>query len=140
MKQSTTVFLAFALTAVIVYANALDNPFHFDDLHSIEHNPHIRSLENVPRFFTDLSTFSSEQRGEMWRPLLLISYAFNYWVHGQGVQGYRWVNLLLHVVCSTLLYNLVRKVAGQDMLGLAAGVVFLLHPTHGELINYISSV
>ena len=125
--------------ALFVYAGTLDYPFHFDDRHSIEHNPHIRSLQNLPRFFTDLETFSSERRGTMFRPLLLSTYALNYALHGSDVRGYRWVNLLLHVVCSALVYGLGRVLSGREALGLAAGALFLLHPTHGELITYLSS-
>ena len=139
MRPSLKAFLLFAGIGIGVYYNALDNPFHFDDLHSIEHNPHIRSLQNLPDFFTDLHTFSSERRGTMFRPLLLTSYAFNYWLHGAAVQGYRWVNLLLHVLCSTLVFCLLRRLGGPARVAWVGGALFLLHPTHAEVVNYISS-
>ncbi len=75
----------------------------------------------------------------MFRPLLLTTYAANYAVHGKHVEGYRMVNLLLHVLCSLLLISCVARLGGRESLALAAGGIFLLHPTHGELINYISS-
>jgi hypothetical protein len=40
------------------YANSFHNGFHFDDYHTVVDDPAIRSLHNVPRFFTDASTFS----------------------------------------------------------------------------------
>jgi len=133
------VSLVFACIGGLVYFNALGNPFHYDDHHSIKHNPHIRSLGNLGRYFTDLQTFSVEQRGTMFRPLLLASYAVNYALHGQEVRGYRLTNLFLHLLCSTLVFALVFHLTGKGKISTAAGFIFLVHPTHGELINYISS-
>jgi tetratricopeptide (TPR) repeat protein len=139
LRNAVLLALAFCILGGLIFANALDNPFHFDDLHSIEHNPHIRSLANLPRFFYDLRTFSSEPGGTMFRPLLLSSYAFNYALHGQRVRGYRIFNLLLHLSCSLLVAALVRRLGGGEIMSVAGGLIFLVHPLHGEPINYISS-
>lgn len=139
MSRSIRVFLAFLVIGVAVYFNARNNPFHYDDGHSIKFNPHIRSLENLPAFFTDPHTFSSMRMGYMFRPLLLSSYAFNYALGGQGVQGYHWVNLLLHVGCAFLVYLLICRLSGEQGMGQISGLIFLLHPAHGEVINYLSS-
>ncbi len=140
MKRS---FLLFFLTAcalgIAIYAGARHNPFHYDDRHSIQYNPHIRSLENLPRFFTDLHTFSSDSRGTMFRPLVLITLALNYALGGQDVEGYRWANLFLHVLCSTLLFALLRRLGAGGPASWAVGLLFLVHPIHSEPVNYISS-
>ena len=132
-------FVVFALLGAALYANALGNSFHYDDRHSIEHNKHLRSLANIPSYFVDPGTFSSERRGTMFRPLLLSSYAANYAVHGGWVPGYRIANLLIHVLCSTLPFALAHKWWGIPRDAWALGLLFLLHPLHGEPINYISS-
>lgn len=139
MKRTAGIFLVFSLVGFIVFANAWDNPFQFDDLHSIVENPNIRSLDNLPGFFTNLHTFSVDQRGTMFRPLLLTTYALNYAVHGKQVVGYRLVNLLLHLFCSLLLVGCIARMIRRQDLALAVGWIFLLHPIHGETINYISS-
>ena len=131
-------WLVFGLLGVGLYASSLDHPFHYDDHHSIEYNKHLRSLGNIPLFFTDLSTFSSEPRGMMFRPLLLTTYAINYFLHEDWAFGFRLVNLWLHVTCSTLLFALVVSCAGSREAW-AFGLVFLLHPIHSEPVNYISS-
>ena len=134
-----TPLLVFSLLAAILYANALHNPFHYDDRHSIEHNKHLRSLRNIPQFFTDPGTFSSERRGTMFRPLLLSSYAVNYAMHENWVSGFRIANLGLHVLCSLALFALVSRWGRLPREAWAVGLLFLLHPLHGEPINYISS-
>jgi hypothetical protein len=42
-----------ALLIIAAYANSLHNEFHFDDSHVIVNNAYIRSLRNIPSFFTD---------------------------------------------------------------------------------------
>ncbi len=128
----------FAVVGFLLYGTALKNPFHYDDLHSIRYNPHIRSLENMPRFFVDLHTFSSERSGTMFRPLLLCTYALNYALNGQDAAGYRLFNLALHVLCAWMVWSLAKNGGGAAM-ALLAGGVFLLHPLAAEPINYISS-
>jgi len=133
------VTLLFLLIGIGLFFNARNNPFHYDDHHSIQYNPHIRSLLNIPHFFSNPHTFSSQRTGFMFRPVLLISYALNYAWGGQEVQGYRWVNLVIHVGCTVLLYLLAVCLTGKEDLATGIGLVFLVHPAHGELINYISS-
>ncbi len=128
-----------ALVGGGLYWGALNNPFHFDDLHSIRHNPHIRSLANVPSFFVDLHTFSSERAGTMFRPLLLCSYALNYALHGEWVGGFRLVNLGLHIACALLVWRLVQVWGGVRGMAHVVGGLVLLHPLAAEPVNYISS-
>jgi tetratricopeptide (TPR) repeat protein len=134
--------LAFALAACTLgfalYGSALPHPFHYDDRHSILYNPHIRSLAKIPSFFADLHTFSSDSRGAMFRPLVLVSYALNYAAGGQDPRGYRLANLLLHLSCAALLFAWLRQ-ALDRRAAWVGGLVFLAHPTHGELVNYLSS-
>ena len=51
---------AIALAVVLAsYANHFHNAFHFDDVHTIQNNAFVRSLRNIPLFFTDAATFSA---------------------------------------------------------------------------------
>jgi tetratricopeptide (TPR) repeat protein len=130
--------LAAGVLGVVLYAGTLAHPFHYDDRHSIQYNPHLRSLAKIPEYFTDLHTFSSDSRGTMFRPLVLISYALNYALGGQDPRGYRLVNLGLHVFCATLLFAWLRRALDWQSAWVG-GLVFLVHPTHAEPVNYLSS-
>jgi protein O-mannosyl-transferase len=138
LDRPAVAFAALTLVGCLLYAGALDNPMHYDDHHSIGQNPHLRSLSRIPDFFMDPATFSAESRGLMFRPLLLVSYAGNIAFGGDGPASFRWVNLGLHILCSYAVYRLALA------LGLAGGAwvaafFFLLHPTHAEPVNYLSS-
>jgi len=132
-------WLLLLAAGVLLYAGALSHPFHYDDLHSIKYNPHIRSLANLPDFFTNPHTFSSQSAGFMFRPVLLISYALNYAIGGQAVAGYRCVNLLLHIACAGLCFQLILAMTGQRVVAASMGVAFLVHPAHAEVVHYISA-
>ncbi len=40
------------LVTIASYANHFHNAFHFDDSHAIENNAYVRSIRNIPLFFT----------------------------------------------------------------------------------------
>ena len=70
--------LLFVVSAVVlVHLGSLNNSFHYDDGHSIQRNPHIRDLANLPRFFFDTSLFSENPEFGMYRPLVLSAHALN---------------------------------------------------------------
>ena len=83
MNRSAAVLLTLLLLSVsLVYSNHFQNSFHFDDWHTITGNPYVRSLANVPRFFTDANTFSTLPANRGYRPLLSTTLAVDYWLAG----------------------------------------------------------
>src|ERR1041385_6208178 len=71
-----------ALILVATYANHFHNSFHFDDAHTIVNNAAIQSLRNIPRFFTDATTFSSLPSNQSYRPLVSTLLAIDYVIGG----------------------------------------------------------
>ena len=73
------IWILLAVAAVVAaYANHFHNSFHFDDSHTIVENVYIRDLHNIPRFFTDATTFSSLPANQTWRPIVSLSLALDY--------------------------------------------------------------
>ncbi len=122
-----------------VYSMSLSNPFHYDDLHSIRDNPHIRTLGNIPTFFTRPDYFTSDPRSAMYRPLVLVSYTLNYALDQLEVRSYHWVNIGIHSVNSGLVFLLAQVLLRRRAVALLAAVIFALHPVNSEVVNYISS-
>ena len=125
--------------AVAGYHNIFENSFHYDDEHSILHNPHIRSLANIPSFFVDPGTFSGLTEARMYRPLLLATYAVNYAAGGYEVWGYHLVNFLFHLFNALLLRVIILRFVADRRVALYSALLFLLHPAMTESVNYISS-
>ncbi len=137
MRTEWREFALLLLAVCAAYANSLSGSFHYDDFHSLVQNPHIRDWQNIPHYFIDPSLFSVDPAKAMYRPLLLVSYAFNHAVGGYEVWGYRIFNLAVHLACVVLLWRLAGQ--GSRMGGLCAGLIFALHPLASEPVNYISS-
>ncbi|MEE3259148.1 MAG: tetratricopeptide repeat protein [Candidatus Latescibacterota bacterium] len=130
---------ALALALGLAYGASFGNGFHYDDVHSIVENPHIRSLARIATFFTDPSTFSSMPERAMYRPVLLVTLALNYAWGAYEVVGYHVVNWLLHLGCAMLVYALGRALHGKRRAALVGALLFALHPLNAEAVNYISS-
>ena len=138
--QKRKVLIAFVLLApLLVYSNSLDGPFHYDDSHSIVDNPHIRSLANIPAFFSDPTLFSANPDNAMYRPLLLASFALNYALSGYEVWSYHLLSLALHLGCAYLVLLSGEILLQSRPAALLAALVFGVHPINTEPLNYISS-
>ena len=104
--------LLVAAAAFAAYANSLDAPFHFDDAHSIVANPYVRDLRYVPEYFHRPDRFSALPGHEMYRPVVLTTYALNYHTGGYDPLFWRLTAIALQsssragssrMICSTLL-------------------------------------
>ena len=134
------------ITGTAVFANSLPNAFHFDDSHSVVENPWIRSFRHLPRWFSDVSTFTVLRENQNYRPVLLVTYALNYAVGGLRPAAFRWLNLALHLASAVLVLLLARELlrrirpdAPLEWLAFLAGAIFAFHPLQSEIVNYISS-
>ena len=126
--------IAIGLLAAIVYLNALGNEFVLDDTRLIRDNVRIRSLANIPHLFAS-SYWDLEGTQGLYRPLVLVTYAVNYAVHGLWTPGYTAVNIVLHAAVSLLLFALVRGIGGSLFAAGAAAAVFAVHPVHTEAVT-----
>ena len=133
-------FLIFVVAAVVlVHLGSLDNSFHYDDGHSIQRNPHIRDLANLPRFFTDTSLFSENPEYAMYRPLVLTSHALNYALGGSDPSGYLALNLAIHAAVTALAFIVLLQLGGGLYCATLGALLFGLHPVHSEAINFVSA-
>ena len=153
-----TVFILLIVLTGTVYLNSLNNGFHFDDIHHIVDNKYLRSLNNIPRFFIDIDTFSADSAvsGGHFRPLVLTSHAVSYAISGANPIGYHIVSLIFHVGSAFMLFLIVKAILSgvrQDISGvsgarndsagffvaLAAALIFAVHPFNSEAVNYITA-
>ena len=132
-----------AVAILAAYANSFDIPFVFDDWHTIEQNPAIRSLSNLPRFFYDPNSTTVLRENKDLRPLLVASLALNHRISGLVPWSYHAVNLLLHWIATLLVYRIVRDHLWLDADGapvaLAAALIVAVHPLNTESVDYVSA-
>ncbi|MFZ2959451.1 MAG: tetratricopeptide repeat protein [Candidatus Ozemobacteraceae bacterium] len=139
---------AILLLFLAAYANHFSNGFHFDDSHTVLDNLFIRDLANIPRFFTDATTFSSLPSNQSYRPIVSASFAIDYSLGGGlnpfffRLSTFFW--FLVQGVLMVFLYQKIEETScGKVFPGLtsvtsllAAGL-YCLHPVEAETINYV---
>lgn len=122
---------------LIAWTAALAGQFVYDDIHSVQANPAIRSLANVPSFFYDVEAFSST-KGHMYRPVLLTTYAVNHALGGLEPAVFKATNVLLHLLCSVLLLSVLRRLVVGSGAAVLAACLFAAHPLASEAVNLVS--
>src|SRR5919198_3092671 len=117
-RQFTFLFLAvLGVGLAVSYANSFGIGFYFDDSYGIASNPAIRSLRNIPRFFTDPFTLTTMRENVDIRPVLVVTFALNYAISGNEPWSYHLLNLIFHFIAAGLVVLLVRA----PLLGPPAG-------------------
>jgi hypothetical protein len=80
LKRAPTAYAALLVLGVsfLAYANTLDAGFHFDDAHHIVANPYLRAAEYAEQYWHRPDYFSALPGHDMYRPLVLWTFALNY--------------------------------------------------------------
>lgn len=129
-------FLALlAVLCVIAYWNSFKVPLVFDDLVSIQKNTGVQFGD-----FLKPALFAT-------RPVLYITFAVNYQLHGEQVWGYHLVSVVLHLLNTFLVFFIALHIfsllnpnkAVAAWSAFFAAACFLLHPVQTESVTYISS-
>ncbi|MBT3295324.1 MAG: tetratricopeptide repeat protein [Verrucomicrobia bacterium] len=138
--------LLLILAAVAAYWNSFDGVFLYDDVKSIQDNPHIRVLWPLSEAMS-LPLWSSARTVD-GRPLLSLSFALNQHLFGPEPWGYHLVNLLIHIAAGLLLFGIVRRTLALPQfreryarsgtwIALAGALLWLVHPLQTESVTYI---
>lgn len=131
--------LVFSL-AIGVYLNTLDNEFVFDDSRLVVNNKDIRGLNLVEIFSHDVGGLPKghpEHTGS-YRPITILSYAFNYSLGGLRAGGFHLVDIVLHGCCSILCFLVCRRLFESWQWAFGVAVLFALHPVHTEAVANIT--
>jgi protein O-mannosyl-transferase len=114
--------------AGLVYVNALDNPFVYDDRRLVVEN---RSLRDP----LDLYAVAVH---EATRPVVNLSYAIDRKVWGPKPFGFHVTNVLLHMITVALLFDFTRRTTGRRLAAFIAAALFAVHPMMTQAVGYIS--
>ena len=119
---------AAVLLAALVYGNALDNPFVYDDRRLIVENRSLRPPLDLHAVVVH----------EVTRPVVNLSYAIDRVVWGPEPFGFHVTNVLLHMINVTLLFGLVWRETGRRLAAFIAAAIFAVHPMMTQSVGYIS--
>lgn len=124
------------------YFNAVAHPFVHDDIVFIRKNPFIADL-NLRNFFlqTSFPVGGGPLINQYYRPMLELCYRLLYRVFEFNPYGYHFVNVLLHIANSILVYQLVNLFGCSSRpLAFAAAAFFLVHPVQSEAVACVAGI
>jgi len=122
--------------AALAYLNSLGHGFTWDDAYTIQGSRFTRSLRNVatmvsPRYFDGAEELT-------YRPLVTLSYFFDYALHRLQPRGYHLTSLALHALASAAACLLLAQLLANRQAGVIGGLLFAVHPVQTEAVCAIS--
>lgn len=116
------------LLAGLVYINALDNPFVYDDRRLVVENRSLRPPLNLTAIVLH----------EVTRPVVNLTYAIDRTLWGPSPFGFHVTNVLLHMLNVALLFEFGRRATGRRLAAFMAAAIFAVHPLMTQAVGYIS--
>ncbi|XP_075740375.1 protein O-mannosyl-transferase TMTC1-like [Rhipicephalus microplus] len=140
--------LCAGVVAVLCYVNSLDGDFVHDDMVAVVGNPdvtgesrrHAASSSSSSLWINDFwgRPMADPRSHKSYRPLTVLTFRANYYVHGRQVRGYHVVNVALHCACSVLVAVVARRVMRITALhACLSSMLFAAHPVHTEAVSSI---
>ena len=111
---------------------------YLDDNNLILNNQYFLSnIANIfPSFLTDVfHLFNSS--AFYYRPLLTISFIFDYQINGASPFMYHFTDIVLHVASACFLFVLLTKLNYKRALSFLFSIIFLVHPVLTQAIAWI---
>jgi tetratricopeptide (TPR) repeat protein len=141
MSRAWRRFLPEARTLLLVaacavsYANGLTGDFTYDDKAIVRDNARLRAPASVAELFTTSYFGGPRGQGTGYRPILLLSFAIQWWIHGGNAFGFHLVNVALHVLVTLLLARALSRLEVPPAVAFGAALVFAVHPIHVEAVT-----
>jgi protein O-mannosyl-transferase len=129
--------LGIAVLAFGVRAQGLFASFVFDDAFSFQTRTRA-DLSRIPAFFT--TDQSSLFGSNFYRPILNVWYELLFALFGANAMAWHALSILLHVLCSVLVFRLAVRVIETPVAAALAAALFAVHPAHVEAISWASAV
>jgi len=128
------------LIGLLIYAQAFQFGFVFDDQDFIIDNPYIKNFSHIPLMWHFYP---------MTRLVGMYTFAFNYYFNQLHPQGYHIFNFIVHLVgvglvwaLADLLFKITKCLPCKDRLTrelpFIIAVLFLVHPCQTQAVTYIS--
>lgn len=139
-RQHRNVILSLILVilAFLTYGSILRNQLFFDDEELIYKNVFVQNLKYFPRYFTENMVAGAGKTSNMYRPILTLSMAIDYFFwHGQPF-GFHLTSILLHAANAVLIYFLLLRLFKNQSIAFLTAFIFIIHPVHSEAVSYAS--
>lgn len=122
------------IIGIVFYFNSLFNGFVWDDVSYIIQNPQVHYFRIFSFLGPDL--FNDPNAG-YYRPIPDLYFSFLYSIFQSNSFFYHFLQLLLHITNTILLFVLLKKFF-TNSLSLFLSLIFIVHPIQVESVDYIA--
>jgi tetratricopeptide (TPR) repeat protein len=119
----------------VTYANGVCGAFTYDDKAIIRDNPRIQTPRRFAEIFETSYFGGPRGSGSAYRPMLLLSYAIQWWVFDGRPAAFHIGNILFHIAATLLLASFLLRLEFSPPVALAAALLFAVHPIHVESVT-----
>jgi len=124
------------LVGFLVYSNSLFNRFVWDDEEFIVNNPAIRSIKNIPLFFTN----NIDKSSAYYRPAMLTLHTIVYSLFGGQPFFFRFFQALIHLSNGVIIFLIFAGLFNKKYLtAFFLALIFLVHPANSEAVLFTSA-
>jgi hypothetical protein len=120
-----------AALALALYAVTLAGTYVYDDIFIVTQDPRLHDVARWKEYW--VSDYAAGGIDRLYRPLVSMSYALQWQLHGDRPWAFHAVNWVLHAAVSALVAELARRLAGARP-AYVAGLLFAAHPLHVEAV------
>lgn len=122
-----------------VFWNSVWGDFVFDDSEAIVNNDDVQGVAPFWKlFFNDFwgSLINQNYSHKSYRPLTVISFRWNCLTFGKAAFSFHVINIILHGLCSSLVYSVVQVVTRRlnSSTAFYTALLFAVHPVHCESV------
>jgi hypothetical protein len=122
-----------AAVATALYWVSLRGTYVYDDLDILLRDDRIADPSQWLRYWTESYNYNADN---LYRPITSLSYAIQWWLHGDRPWAFHLVNVLLNAGVTACLAEFVRRLAGF-VPALIVALLFAAHPIHVEAVANI---
>ncbi len=122
-----------ALLGVLVYLNAVNAEFVYDDLSYVQENP---SVSGEAPIFSEALPPHRKDLG-LYRPVTVSTYRWTHARFGLDPFAFHLVNVMLHAAASALVFAAGVRLGATRAVALAGASIFAVHPIHVEAVAWV---
>jgi protein O-mannosyl-transferase len=132
--------LAACGVAFLIYSRSLFCGFKGDDFPQIVNNRQVQSWEYLPQLLgSNLWSQLSDQPGRFYRPLFSVWMLLLHTCGGLAPWLWHLSSILLHVAATWLVFQICRRLTGNDAGAAAAAAIFAVNPIHVDAVSWVSA-
>ncbi|OIO13351.1 hypothetical protein COV53_02465 [Candidatus Gottesmanbacteria bacterium CG11_big_fil_rev_8_21_14_0_20_37_11] len=138
LRLNRNYLIALLVITLTTYINILPNKLFYDDEELIYKNVYVQNLSFLPKYFTENMIAGAGKTSNMYRPILLTSFAVDHLSWGNTALGYHFTSIFLHALNSVLIFTILLVLFKNQFMAFLSSLFFIVHPIQSESIAYAS--